>query len=223
MESKVTEIPMPAFPLSFVQWMIPAGLAPRSESICSHPFFFLRGDPSPLYIVEMKHHLWPLAERGGTSKQGVPPPEQKCDFSMAVIFLCPQRMLRGLNRDRCSCSLRSSPILWFYDSCFPKMCSLQFELHRFTQALSLNSFFSFFFSRARGRWEEAIVPQLLPIPRWLTFKYKEKSAKCRICEGGREISKETMGMFETKVLLFIVGFVLAFPACKALQTSTAGT
>lgn len=139
---------MPAFPLSSVQWMIPTGLAPRSESICSHPFFFLRGDPSPLYIVEMKHHLWPLAERGRTSKQGVPPPEQKCDFSLAVTFLCPQRMLRGLNRDRCSCSLRSPPIqaiLWFYDSCFPKMCSLQFKLHRFTQALSLNSFFSFFF------------------------------------------------------------------------------
>lgn len=151
MEPKVTEIPMPAFPLSSVQWVIPASLAPRSESICSHPFFFLRADPSPLYIVEMKHHLWPLAERGGTSNQGVPP-ERKCDFS--VTFLCPQRMLRGLNRDRCSCSLRSPPIqaiLWFCDSCFPKMCSLQFKPHRFTVSLFKFLFLPFcFFSLQEG-------------------------------------------------------------------------
>lgn len=104
---------------------------------------FLHAHP-PLCIVKVKHHLWPPAEAGGTSNLGVPPPEQRCDFSLSVTFLCPQRMLGGLNTDRCRWSLRSPPIQtipWFCDSCFPKMCSLHFQLHHFTLAISLNSFF----------------------------------------------------------------------------------
>lgn len=88
-------------------------------------------------------------------------------------------------------SLQSRPS---YDSvirAFQK-CSLQFKLHHFTQAISLNSLF-FFPPPARGRWEEAIVPQLLPISHWLMFKYKEKSAKYRICEGGDRNLKRNHG------------------------------
>lgn len=88
-----------------------------------------------------------------------------------------------MNIDIEVCCLSISPSLPLYSFTLPENVQLQFKPHCFIQAVCLNSFFIFIFP-SRGRWGEAIVPQLLPILRWLTLKYKENSAKHRICKGG---------------------------------------
>lgn len=127
-----------------------------------------------------------------------------------------------MNVDIEVCCLSLSPSLPLHSFTLPENVQLQFKPHCFIQAVCLNSFFIFIFP-SRGRWGEAIVPQLLPILRWLTLKYKENSAKHRICKGERDLKRNhgNWSWFETKALLFVVGFV--FAVCQALQTSAVGT